>query len=169
MRRCAFGFVHGRQTGRGHQPGHECDTGVALLARGVVRHDLGERGECLLRHAAIELAVAAEKRTPGRVRGLRGNAGQSEGPAVEPVQMPAAVLDRDGMVGRRFVEILAAETPLLDDLGIVVLESLHPLTRWRGQGARVNRRLDRCDARQIAIDGGDFLGSAPGRMRCARR
>ena len=48
---------------------------------------------------------------------------------IYPGRMPAAMLNKDRMIGRRTVEIANCERPTFGSLSVVVFEAEHPLAR----------------------------------------
>jgi hypothetical protein len=88
----------------------------------------------------------------------------AEREGVHVTRMAAAVLDVDGMVRRRRVEVLARDEAPLRGLGVVVLEADHPFARRRLRGALAYRILDRPDGAQVAVDHSQVHATGRGGM-----
>ena len=106
----------------------------------------------------VQLAVVEEEPAVGRIGGLVGDAGEIERLAVVEGRMAAAVRNRDRMLGRRLVEVLADQRSI--ELRVVEHEA-GDLHFGRGRldfGA--DRRLDFADGTKVGIDAVQLFDAA---------
>ena len=159
--------VHRRQAHRDEELRHVPHPGpraVALLGIGerFTAADLLEHPAGVLGDAAGQLTSGvAEKPAVRRVGGFARQRRQRERLAVVPGRMSAAVIDDDGVVARRVVEVLLREGPI--DLRIVEHEPADPEAGRRRRRLLPDRRLDFGDRSKVAVHAVQLVD--PARMR----
>ena len=144
---------------------HRGLTALALLLRRE-RLDLAdalELRQCEIADLPLQLALlVVPEAAAGRIRRVLGDPRELEGFAVQEAGVAAAVHDDHRMIGHRRVEILATQQPLFLDLGVVELERVDPVARWRLRSTLAQRVLDFFDRAQIGVDVVELL--LPARM-----
>ena len=93
-----------------------------------------------------------------RIRSIPGETGYLQRLAVQIEYMAGTVGHHDGLLGAHLVQILPVEKPVLRRLGIVELESLHPIAGGRNPYLLPQRILNCSDGRQRAV-GGHYMAN----------